>query len=91
MTALMFACRFKQREIFDLLLEKCDRKVINTQDNMGYSALIWACKQTPDPYMIRRLIQKGADVSLRTTHHTTALDVANEYGADEPMRTYLLY
>jgi ankyrin repeat protein len=85
MTALMFACRYKRRNIFDLIFEQCgdDRHYLNSQDDMGYTALMWACVNTPDPYIIRKLVKKGADVSLRTIHGSTALHLAYEYGSDD--------
>ena len=84
MNALMFACRYKRHNIFDLILKQCDWcQCLNTQDEIGYTALMWACVNTPDPYMIRKLVRKGADVSLKTIHGTTALHLAYEYGSDD--------
>lgn len=85
MNALMFACRYKRHNIFDLILGRCggDPHYLDTQDNMGHTALMWACVNTPDPCMVRKLVKKGADVSLKTIHGTTALHLAYEYGSDD--------
>ena len=83
MNALMFACRYKRHDIFDLILGKCERGYLNVQDNIGYTSLMWACVSTPDSYMIRKLVKTGADVSLKTIHGSTALHLAYEYGMDD--------
>ena len=83
MNALMFACRYKRRDIFDLILGKCKIEDLNVQDNIGYTSLMWACVSTPDSYMIQKLVKKGADVSLKTIHGSTALNLAYEYGMDD--------
>ena len=85
MTALMFACRYKRRHIFDLIFEQCrdDPCYLNSQDDVGYTALMWACVNTPNPYMIRKLVRKGADVSLKTIHGSTAHHLAYEYGMED--------
>lgn len=85
MTALMFACRYKRSKIFDLIFEQCrdEPHYLNSQDDVGYTALMWSCVNTPDPYIIRKLVKKGADVSLRTIHGSTALHLAYEYGSDD--------
>jgi ankyrin repeat protein len=84
MNALMFACRYKRHNIFDLILEQCDgHEYLDTQDVIGYTALMWACVNRPDPYMIRTLVRKGADISLKTIHGSTALNLAYEYGLDD--------
>lgn len=89
MNALMFACRYKRRDIFDLILETCGQ--INLQDDVGYTALMWACVSTPDSYMIRKLVKKGADVSLKTIHGSTALHLAYEYGMDDDNTLAMLF
>jgi len=90
MNALMFACRYKRREIFHLIMEHAERIHLNAHDKTGHTALIWACLNTPDAYMIRKLVRKGADALRKTIYGATALQMAYEYGADENILAMLL-
>jgi ankyrin repeat protein len=91
LNALMFACRYKSHVIFDLIMRYGNYDIrLDDQDNSGYTALIYACIYTPDAYIIRKLVRAKADVSLKTIHGATALQMAYEYGADENTLAMLL-
>lgn len=89
LNALMFSCRYKRRDIFDILIEKEDVD-LDTQDNRGHTALIWACMNTPDSYMIKKLVKMNANVSIKTNYNTTAFQLAYEYGLREEILEMLI-
>ena len=82
---LMVACHYKRHDILNLILKHYDARSINTRDDMGRTALTWACScSPPDAYIVRKLVKAGAEIG------PTALYRAYENGADDNTIAMLL-
>lgn len=72
-------------KIFDLLVSKLDKQGINAIQTNGFTPLIFAA-QIDESNLVKKLLDKGADKSLKDDEGKTAYDYAKEKGKDELMR-----
>ncbi len=81
-TPLIAASAYGSLDLIKLLLDAGAN--VNAQDVRGVTPLIYAiASDRPDARVVRALIARGADVSLRTTDNETALDWAKKYNNPE--------
>ena len=81
-TPLIAASAYGSAELIKLLLDAGAN--VNAQDVRGVTPLIYAiASDRPNAKVVRALIGKGADVSLRTKDGETALDWAKKYNHPE--------
>ena len=80
-TALMWAAtcppwHADQHKMIDALIEKgCD---LNDRDDAGYTALSYAISNKK-PYMVKKLLDKGADIDIIYSGNRTIEDIAKMY------------
>ncbi|MDD9901252.1 MAG: ankyrin repeat domain-containing protein [Alphaproteobacteria bacterium] len=86
-TALALSILTTKHDTFNLLL-KWDASV-NTPDARHATPLMQACAMN-DPYKVRTLLDKGANIDLRNNNGENALDITcNVHGSDHPIKHML--
>ena len=89
-TYLLYACKFGNTEIVELLLEK--GADLNNQDSDGKSSLYWASLNEDDEEGVKvciLLIEKGVDINDRAKDGRTALIAAAIKGNDKTLEMLL--
>lgn len=61
---LFRAIQKQHREVFDLLIERV--KDLNHRDEFGNTALVYACSESYDIEIIKKILENGADISVVT-------------------------
>jgi ankyrin repeat protein len=80
-TLLHLAVEMDHPEIVKFLLSH-NKTIINQMDEEGNTPLIYAC-DTNNLFLVRFLLEQGADVALASSEGYTALDAAARYGSFE--------
>jgi len=79
LTALAAAATYDDVESVTALLKKV--KKINVQDQLGFTPLIWAAYNEHDNVaIIRAIIDKGANINMKSNDGSTALSMALKKG-----------
>jgi len=79
LTALTAAATYNDVESVNALLKKV--KKINVQDQLGFTPLIWAAYNEHDNVnIIQAIIDKGADINIKSNDGSTALSMAQKKG-----------
>lgn len=73
--ALMHAAVNNSLEALDILLTKATKEIINAQDKYGKTALMYAISNINN-VMVKRLLDAGADTTLKNDEGQAALDLA---------------
>ena len=82
-TALMYATERGNLEVVKILINKVEIDLLNLQDDVGNTALMYAA-QIGDQNIFERLIIAGADVNIVNGANETATDIANANGHNMP-------
>ncbi|KAI4459833.1 g9a isoform b [Holotrichia oblita] len=92
MTALHLAAEWGNLESCELLVEAATNKqeYINCADDGGWTALVWACEHN-HLNIVKYLLRKGADPSLRDLKQNIALHWAAFSGCQENVELLLNY
>jgi len=83
-TPLMQACRRESRECVELLLEA--NANLNAEDIRGWTPLMYAAEQYSGAYLVRMLLDRGADPKKTNKAGQTALDIATKMNCFETIQ-----
>ena len=86
--ALHLAIQNNQKEAFDVLLK--NNASMDYQTIIKQTPLMWAVQQT-NPYYLQKLLEDGADISLKDINGNTVLHYAVTHGQEDKLKMLLAH